>query len=636
MSDSRLDRVQQQVADRQPIDWDALVAELHAAHASPDEIQAFSLLRLLDDVALVHTSFQSGPVTSDDDEGTIPADDPVVDDTLESWGRYLLDHKVGRGGFGSVYRAWDPVLEMAVAIKILHRRFSDARLKERLLHEGRALAQVKHPNVVQVLNVEQHDGRFGLVMEFVSGETLDALVATQGKLNDREAVVIGEDVCRALVAVHAKGLIHRDVKARNIIRERAGRIVLMDFGAGMSTKSVQVEGRAAGTPLYMAPENLRGQPATVASDVYSVGVLLFFLVTERHPYEGASVEDIRNAQSRGRPQSLVGLRPDLPLSFVRVVERALAVDPARRYPTPAALLEALDDAPPVAVNWTRRALRLGTAVASLLVLMTIGGMLSAAAFNATLGRRGFVSESLVDWFVLGRRSLVSPLVLSLLGAGLVGLAAALRRVLVTSSVTLRAVDRRIGAACGVMATRLLLTDPAVCSAWLVLLTAVGLMVIWAHWAPVLEAVTSYTSTAAREALAVLSPPFLEYRTHYRMALSLLIAANLTGWYALSRGAATRGVRLPPWLGATEAVILVLLYLSMQIPYRLLNDSDKFESLLWQGERCFVIGARAADTLLFCPSMLPRNRVVPTAEAPTARSRSGTLFDGFDAPLASTP
>ncbi len=334
-----LEDVQRRVAERQPIDWDEVMARLDAAQAPADEREAFSLLRLLDEVGSLHSSLQTS--ASESGASTIAAPEPVADDTLKSWGRYLLDGKVGRGGFGSVYRAWDPVLEMPVALKILHRRFSDDRLKERLVQEGRALGQIRHTNVVSVLNVEQHDGRLGLVMEFISGETLDALVARQGKLNEREASIIAEDVCRALEAVHAKDLIHRDVKARNIIREQAGRIVLMDFGAGLPANAVQEKGRAVGTPLYMAPETLAGQPASVASDVYSVGVLLFYLVTGRHPYEGNTVDEIRDAQAAGPPQSILRFRPDLPTRFVSVVDRALAVDPKQRFQTPAAVIQGL-------------------------------------------------------------------------------------------------------------------------------------------------------------------------------------------------------------------------------------------------------------------------------------------------------
>src|SRR5699024_2926996 len=123
-------------------------------------------------------------------------------------------------------------------------------------------------------------------------------------------------------AVHSNNLIHRDVKARNIIRERAGRIVLMDFGAGLSTQATEDSKQAVGTPLYMSPETLAGKSATVASDVYSVGVLLFYLVTGRHPYEGESIEAIRAAQTTGRSQPLLGLRPNLPPAFVRIVDRA--------------------------------------------------------------------------------------------------------------------------------------------------------------------------------------------------------------------------------------------------------------------------------------------------------------------------
>src|SRR5215204_4514302 len=199
MSDAPfVERLQQDVADRQPVDWTALLSELDASQAaSPDVLREVSLLRLLDDIGQAHSKFQTGTFGDEDasqEDGSTLALDLPPDDTLKAWGRYLLDHKVGRGGFGSVYRAWDPVLEMPVAIKILHRRYSDARLKERLLQEGRALAQVRHPNVVLVLNVEQHDDRLGLVTEFLSGETMDALVAARGTLSCHDASLTIEDV----------------------------------------------------------------------------------------------------------------------------------------------------------------------------------------------------------------------------------------------------------------------------------------------------------------------------------------------------------------------------------------------------------------------------------------------------------
>ena len=161
------------------------------------------------------------------------------------------------------------------------------RLKERLLQEGRALAKIRHNNVVNVLGVEAHGDRVGLCMEFVRGKTLADIVRGQGKLSAAEAVLIGEDLCRALSAVHGAGFIHRDVKAKNVMRDDTGRIVLMDFGTGRTAEAQEGTSDRAGTPLYMAPEVLEGGQASARSDVYSLGVLLYHLVTGEYPVQRA-------------------------------------------------------------------------------------------------------------------------------------------------------------------------------------------------------------------------------------------------------------------------------------------------------------------------------------------------------------
>ena len=150
-----------------------------------------------------------------DEEATQAIDTSLVSagTAVETWGRYRLVEKVGEGSFGSVYRAWDSELEREVAVKILHPRVANSQLKSRLLREGRALAKVRHPNVVSVLGVESHGDRVGLCMEFVRGETLATVLGRRGAFNAREAALIGEDVCRALAAVHRAGFVHRDVKA---------------------------------------------------------------------------------------------------------------------------------------------------------------------------------------------------------------------------------------------------------------------------------------------------------------------------------------------------------------------------------------------------------------------------------------
>jgi tRNA A-37 threonylcarbamoyl transferase component Bud32 len=637
MSDNAvLEQLQRQVADREPVDWNAATSELQASSTtSAEDLKELALLRLLDEITLAHTSLQPDAIGGATDHPAPPAAVPrTEDDTLQSWGRYRLEETVGRGGFGSVYRAWDPVLEMPVAIKILHPRFSDQRLRARLVHEGRALAKVEHRNVVRVLNVEEHDGRLGLVMEFVRGETLDALIG-RGTLNDREATLIAEDVCRALAAVHAHKLIHRDVKARNIMRERTGRLVLMDFGAGLWEDDAADQKGAVGTPLYMAPETLRGAAASVASDVYSVGVLLFYLTTGRHPVEGRTLDDIRAAQASGRRTSLLALRPDLPLPFVKVVERALTPEPANRYPTSTALLQALLEARDAGPDWKRRLVHASLAAAGLAVALTLAGLISSLAFNRTLGLGEYTKDTVIlTWLAVGAQAMVLPIVLALLGVGLVGLSAAARNILV-SSTRLRAVDRAVYQRCVRVARGLSLNDAGVCSGWLVLATALGLLAAWIYWMPLLDAVSRDISTAPAGALGLLAGERnAPYRTSFRMLLSLLAAGTLTGWYVLARTAAARGARIPSWLAPTEIAILVLLYGSMQIPYRIIHEATTFEAVTWRGQACHVLGRRADEALVFCSELMPRSRVVRASrerlETDTARER-GNLFKPFAPP-----
>src|SRR5262249_32907264 len=159
------------------------------------------------------------------------------------------------------------------------------------------------PNVVSVYGVNEHAGELGVWMERIAGVSLTQYLSTHGELSAREAALIGIDLCRALAAVHRAGILHRDIKAPNVMREGAtGRIVLMDFGAGaLRRDDGPIDRQITGTPLYIAPEVLRGEPASIASDVYSLGVLLFHLVTLRYPIEGRTIEALREAHSRARP-----------------------------------------------------------------------------------------------------------------------------------------------------------------------------------------------------------------------------------------------------------------------------------------------------------------------------------------------
>jgi TolB-like protein/Tfp pilus assembly protein PilF len=193
------------------------------------------------------------------------------------------------------------------------------------------LARVRHPNVVTVHGVDEVEGAVGLRMEYVDGLTLKQALSSRGALGADEAALIGLDLCRAIAAVHKAGLLHRDIKAHNVMREAGGRIVLMDFGAGAIRAADGEANRSAGTPLYLAPEVINGQPTTIATDVYSLGVLLFHLVTLRYPVPGDTFDEVVDAHKRRARFALADLRPDLPTAFVRVVDTALHEDPARRF-----------------------------------------------------------------------------------------------------------------------------------------------------------------------------------------------------------------------------------------------------------------------------------------------------------------
>ena len=257
---------------------------------------------------------------------------------MSRWGALECRRKIAAGTFGTVYLAWDPALEREVALKVL----PAAGRSQTVIQEGRLLARVRHPNVVTVYGIDEYEGTVGLWMEWVEGLTLTQVLAARGLLGGHEAALIGVDICRAVAAVHKAGVLHRDIKAQNVMREAGGRIVLMDFGAGETrTEDALSHPRMIGTPLYLAPELFAGHPATIASDIYSVGVLLYHLMTGRYPVEGATFDAIAALHARQHTIGLSERRPDLPARLVRIVDDALAGDPARRYRSASAMEEDL-------------------------------------------------------------------------------------------------------------------------------------------------------------------------------------------------------------------------------------------------------------------------------------------------------
>lgn len=329
--DEELTPLAEAVCDGRAVDWESETAQ------RPDMGPVVREFRVLESLAAVYRDPRAPEEGAEPPpDGTEPPAQPIG-----RWGLLLLIEKIGQGGFGEVYRAYDPGLQREVALKLLRpERFHAEDSGERVLEEGRRLARVRHPNVVVVHGVDRHEGAIGIWSDLVRGQTLEALLAQQGPLGAREASHVGIELCRALAAVHAVGLVHRDVKTSNVMREQGGRIVLMDFGAA-SEAVRQDDPSAHGTPLATAPEIFRGEAAGPAADLYALGVLLYRVTSGHYPIEAADLEDLRARHASDARVPLRDRRPDLPAGFVRIVETALEADPRKRFTSAGAMERAL-------------------------------------------------------------------------------------------------------------------------------------------------------------------------------------------------------------------------------------------------------------------------------------------------------
>ena len=313
-----IDELLASISDGETVDWE----RTPPARGPSDEAR----LAALKDIARI-ADFNRTLQAAGDDAGA-----------PERWGDLLLLERIGSGGHADVHRAWDPRLERDVALKLL-RHGGDGPA---LLEEGRAAARIRHPHVVAVHGIDRRDGRIGLWMELVRGVDLGREVAARGPLPPAGAARLGIEIGGALVAVHAAGLVHRDVKPANVVKDAEGRFVLADFGLGVrwDRASLAASG-ASGTPMYMAPELLHGGDASERSDVYALGALLWFALAGRHPFAGTSLDDLPRAVARGPEPRLAQVVPSVPAELVAVVERAMAPDPARRTARAHDVVEAL-------------------------------------------------------------------------------------------------------------------------------------------------------------------------------------------------------------------------------------------------------------------------------------------------------
>jgi serine/threonine-protein kinase len=260
--------------------------------------------------------------------------------------RYRLEARIGTGGMSSVYRALDTTLERQVAIKLMNREITtDSDQLERFRREARAVAQLSHPHIVGVIDAGEDQGRPYIVLEYVEGETLKERIRRQGELEISEAVAYAIEIARALGAAHARHIVHRDVKPQNVLIDEEGSAKVTDFGIARSLDDdgLTADGRVLGTTDYVSPEQALGHDVTGQSDLYSLGIVLFEMLTGNVPFRGENQVAVAMKHVREELPDVQTLRPEVSASLAAVVDRATAKDLDERYRNDEELIADLED-----------------------------------------------------------------------------------------------------------------------------------------------------------------------------------------------------------------------------------------------------------------------------------------------------
>ena len=268
----------------------------------------------------------------------LPRKGTVVDE------RYRLNRKIGSGGMADVWLATDTELDRDVAIKILHDRFAqDKEFVERFRREARSAAGLQHPNVVSIFDRGEFRDTYFIAMEYVDGPQLKQLV--KGGMGTEDAVDFTRQILNAARFAHRKGIVHRDLKPQNVMIDEDGRARVTDFGIARGESSdITGTGSVMGTAQYLSPEQAQGKETTPASDIYSIGVILYEALTGRVPFEGDSAVAVALKQVSEMPRRPSAVNPNIPPALDAVVMRALAKDPEARFKDADAFLKALDAA----------------------------------------------------------------------------------------------------------------------------------------------------------------------------------------------------------------------------------------------------------------------------------------------------
>jgi serine/threonine protein kinase len=554
----------------------------------------------------------------------------------KSYGPHRVVRPLGAGGMGQVFLAEDIRLGRHVALKSLAGKWlASPSARQRLMREARAVGVLAHANIATLYDVIEDDARLLLVMEYVDGKTVKEMIDA-GAMPAGQALRIVAQVAAAIGYAHDRGVIHCDLKPANIQVTSDGIAKVLDFGLARvkyaepdaAQKSLTGTGVMLGTPGYVAPERLLSGVLNASGDIYSIGVVLFEMVTGRRLFDrGQTPEHLFDTVS-GRTAKASAFVPSLPHGLDDVIERALSVDPRLRYQSAhelsrdvQAILKSLDIAsvqlhvPSAAApsaareSVTSEVRRWIYAAFCLVAVLALAGFTASGVYNLGLGRTAeFDPESPFLHLYWGLRAMIGPALLgvaalivlaatSAIGKVPMRMAAPLTDRLVPPSTRTRVLSSVYRVPISVIAPALLVAELAV------------LALLWYRFQPLLSSVGDFIRRSPDASLGALNPAHAGEHRSFRQLFSLHLLIFAFAWLQVLTLRARRADREARVVVAGGLALTLLSLLLLVAPYRIMLHNEAERIFVGGSQPCYLVGQRSADGLLFCPTQTPRTRVV---------------------------
>lgn len=606
-----------------------------------DELSRNEILSLLDlydalgvpaDRAVLGDLISQTP-SSDDVEMSVqpPVPQSALLEVGQSYGPYRVIRAIGAGGMGQVFLAEDIRLGRHVALKSLAGKWlASPSARQRLMREARAVGVLAHPNIATLYDVLEDETRLLLVMEYVDGKTVKEMIDA-GPLPAGQAMRIAAQVAAAIGCAHDRGVIHCDLKPANIQVTSDGVAKVLDFGlarvkyaeADGGEKSLTGTGVMLGTPGYVAPERLLSGVLNASGDIYSIGVVLFEMVTGRRLFDRGQTPEHLFDTMNGRTIKASALMPSLPHGLDDVIERALSVDPRLRYQSAhelsrdvQAILRSLDTVsvalslPVVAGSTAVRDSAISEArgsvyaALSLAAVIALAGFTTSGLYNLGLGRTAeFDPESPLLHLYWGVRAMIGPALLAVTAVVVIAAVSAIGKVPMKLAAPLT--DRLVPASARTRVLASVYRVPIAIIAPVLLVAELAMLtLLWYRFEPLLGSIGDFIQRSPDAALNALNPAHAAEHRSFRQYFSLHLLIFTAAWLQVLRIRARRADRDARIVVAGGFALTVLSLMLLVAPYRIMLHNEAERIVVGGSQSCYLVGQRGADGLLFCPTQPP--------------------------------